>query len=398
MRGALAVPHIQAFPPSLSYSPFMNLSTGFTKALLLALLAGPVALTGCKKDDTEVCGGAPTLTGVTAPTDRTQVSTTGNLADWIIVKGTNLCNVSKLSFNDVEVSLADAYITTTEITVQIPRVVPKNVTNTITVVTAGGTAQTTYTLSIPPLTVTSMANEYVAPGQKGAIVGLNFDLYEVSPAKGKVLWNGIPLTITKTTADSVYFMVPANAAPGDQLKVQDANGKTTDVPGRYKDSRNIIFGYDTNGSVWGGTTFITTGPTPAPINGPFLRVNQPIGAWAWTEFTVNNNIVLPAAVVANPGNYVLRFEVNTLKAFNANVIKFAIDGDPGSGLNTYLWKPATPFFTRGQWSTQTIPLSNFITNTANLNKPQHECKFIFHGDGALDADISFDNFRIVPKG
>ncbi|MGI4832651.1 MAG: hypothetical protein ACRYFK_04240, partial [Janthinobacterium lividum] len=32
------------------------------------------------------------------------------------------------------------------------------------------------------------------------------------------------------------------------------------------------------------------------------------------------------------------------------------------------------------------------------NKPLHECKFLFHGDGALDADISFDNFRIVPKG
>ena len=375
----------------------MKFSTGFTQALVLALLAGPVALTGCKKDDMNVCGGAPTLTGVTAPTNRTQVSTTGNLADWIIVQGSNLCNVSKLSFNDVDVSLADAYVTSTEITVQIPRVVPKNVTNTITVVTAGGTATTGYTLSIPALAVNGMANEYAAPGSKGAIVGLNFDLYEVSPAKGKVLWNGTALSITKTTADSVYFVVPANAVAGDQLQVQDANGTKTTVPGRYKDNRNIVFGYDANGSVWGGTTYITTGPTPAPVNGPYIRVQKSIGAWAWTEFSTNNNIVLPADVVANPANYVLRFEVNTMKPFNANVIKFSIDGDAGS-TNTYLWKPATPFYTRGQWSTVTIPLSSFINKPADMAKPQHECKFLFHGDGALDADMSFDNFRIVPKG
>ncbi|MGI4886952.1 MAG: glycan-binding surface protein [Janthinobacterium lividum] len=375
----------------------MKFYPGLTKALLGGLLLGTVALAGCKKDDADVCGGAPSLAGVTSTTDRTATNTSGNLADWIIIKGANLCNVSKLSFNDVDVSLADAYITATEITVQVPRVVPKRVTNTITVATAGGTAQTTYTLSIPPMTVTSMANEYAAPGQRGAIVGSNFDLYEVTPAKGKVLWNGTALAITKTTADSVYFVVPASAAPGATLKVVDGNAKETVVPGRYKDDRNIIFGYDQNGSVWGGTDYITTGPTPAPVNGPYIRVSKAIGAWAWTEFTVNNNVVLPADVVANPANYVLRFEVNTLKPFNTNVIKFAIDGDM-SATNTYLWTPATPFYTRGQWSTMTIPLSAFINKPADLNKPQHEVKFIFHGDGALDADISFDNFRIVPKG
>ena len=374
----------------------MKLYTGLTKALLGGVLLGTVALAGCKKDAEDVCGGTPTLTSVTSTTDRTKTNASGNLADWIIVHGTNLCNLSTLSFNDVDVSLADAYITPTEITVQIPRVVPKKVTNTITVTTAGGTAQTTYTLSIPPMTVTSMSNEYAPAGQKAAIVGSNFDLYEVTPAKGKVLWNGTPLAITKTTADSVYFVVPANATPGASLKVVDANGKQTDVPGRYKDNRNIVFGYDTGGSVWGANTFITTGPTPAPVNGAFIRINQPISAWAWTEFSTNNTIVLPVDVATNPNNYVLRFEVNTLKPFNANVIKFSIDGDAGSN-NTYLWTPATPFYTRGQWSTKTIPLSAFINKPADLNKPQHECKFLFHGDGALDADISFDNFRIVPK-
>ena len=374
----------------------MEFYPNFTKAVLGGLLVGAVALAGCQKEKADPCGGPPSLTGVTSTTDRTAPSATGNLADWIIIKGGNLCNVSKLSFNDVDVSLADAYITSTEITVQVPRVVPKDVTNTISVTTAGGTAQTSYKLSIPPLSVVGMSNEYTAPGRRAAVVGHNFDLYGVTPGKGKVLWNGAALAITRTTADSVYFVVPAAATPGAVLKVVDSNGLETAVPGRYKDDRDIVFGYDTGGSVWGGNAFITTGPLPAPVNGPFIRVNQAIGAWAWTEFTVSNTVVLPAGVVASPSAYVLRFEVNTLKPFSSNVIKFGIDGDMGS-TNTYLWTPATPFYTKGQWSTMTIPLSAFINKPADLDKPLHELKFIFHGDGALDADISFDNFRIVPK-
>lgn len=374
----------------------MTFTPGFTKTLLGGLLLGTVALAGCKKEAEDVCGGTPALSSVTSTTDRTKTNASGNLADWIIIHGSNLCNVSQVSFNDVNASLTDAYITSTEITLQVPRAVPKNVTNTITVTTPGGTAQTKYTLSIPALSVSGMSNEYAAPGQKAAIVGMNFDLYDVSPAKGKVLWNGTAVPITKTTADSVYFVVPASATPGATLKVVDANGKETAVPGRYKDNRNVLFGYDTNGSVWGGNTFITTGPAPAPVNGPYVRVNQSIGAWAWTEFSTNNNIALPADVVANPGNYVMRFEVNTLKPFNTNAIRFSIDGDAGA-TNTYTWTPATPFNTRGQWSTMTIPLSSFINKKTELNKPLHECKFVFLGDGSLDADISFDTFRIVPK-
>ncbi|NML67875.1 hypothetical protein HHL22_21960 [Hymenobacter sp. RP-2-7] len=366
------------------------------KAALGVALAGALALGGCKKDDADVCGGTPTLSSVTSTTDRNTASTTGALADWVILHGTNLCNASQVSFNDVDVSLTDAYVTATEITVQVPRVVPKSVTNTVTVTTAGGTAQTSYKLNIPALSATGLSNEYAAPGQKAAVVGMNFDLYEVTPAKGKILWNGTAVPITKTTADSVYFVVPSGATAGATLKVVDANGKETAVPGRYKDNRNVIFGYDTNGSVWGSSTFITSGPTPAPVNGPYVRVNQSIGAWAWTEFSTNNNIALPADVVKNPGNYVLRFEVNTLKPFSTNAIRMSIDGDAAS-TNTYTWTPATPFSTRGQWSTVTIPLSNFINKPADLNKPLHECKFVFLGDGALDADMSFDTFRIVPK-
>ena len=372
----------------------MTITTQLHKFGVAALLLGAVAFAACKKETEDVCG-TPSITDVTRTTKRDTVLTTGNLADWIIIRGNNFCNVKSIIFNDLEAPLADAYVTATEITVRIPRAIPKNVTNTIAVTTDGGMAQKAYTISIPPLAVRGLSNEYAAPGQTAAVVGLNFDLYGVTPEKGKVLWAGAPVAITRTTADSVFFVVPASATPGATLKVVDANDLQTDVPGRYKDSRNILFGYDTGGSVWGGTTFITTGPTPAPVDGPFLRVNQPIGAWAWTEFSASN-LALPADVVNNPGNYLLKFEVNTLKPFGTNAIKLMIDGD-ANAVNTYLWKPQVPFNTRGTWSTVSIRLSDFVNTPLLASKAQHEFKFIFHGDGALDADISFDNFRVVPK-
>jgi hypothetical protein len=367
------------------------------RPLAFGLLLGAVALSACKKETEEMCGGTPGISSVSGPTDRSAAITSGSLADWVIIQGSNFCSVSSVTFNDVNADLKDAYITANEITLRVPRVVPKNVTNTITVTTPGGTAQTSYTVSVPVLSVTGMANEYVAAGQRGAIVGSNFDLYEVTPTKGKVLWNGTPLAITKTTSDSVFFTVPANATPGATLKVVDGNTKEIAVPGRYKDDRNIIFGYDTNGSVWGGTDYITTGPTPAPVNGPYVRINKSIGDWTWTEFSAHNNIVLPADIVSNLSNYVLRFEVNTLKPFSSNAVRISIDGD-AEAVNTYWWTPTAPFNTRGQWRTMTIPLSSFIKNTSALNIPLHKCQIVFIGPGVLDADISFDNFRIVPKG
>lgn len=366
-------------------------------ALAYGLVLSALGLSACKKEADAVCGGTPGINSVSGPTNRAVAVTSGSLADWIIIQGNNFCDVSGVAFNDVNADLKDAYITATEITLRVPRSVPKNVTNTITVTTAGGTAQTSYTVAVPNLSVLGMANEYAAPGQQGVVVGSNFDLYEVTPDKGKVLWNGTPLTITRTTADSVFFTVPANATPGATLKVVDGNAKETAVPGRYKDDRNIIFGYDKNGSAWGGTDFITTGPTPAPVNGPYVRVKKSIGNYEWTEFSVHNNIALPADLATNLANYVLRFEVNTLKPFSSNAIRFSIDGDVDA-VNTYWWAPTSPFNTRGKWRTMTVPLSSFIKNLDALKVPLHKCQFVFIGPGVLDADMSFDNFRIVPKG
>ncbi|UOG74000.1 glycan-binding surface protein [Hymenobacter tibetensis] len=371
----------------------MKLYSTFNHALVAGLLLGAFAFSACEKEDAPACSGAPSVERISTPTNRTEGLTNGKLADWVIIQGSNFCGVSQVLFNDVEADLKDAYITPTEITLRIPRVVPKNVSNMVTIVSDAGSTETAYTLSIPSLEVAGMSNEYTPAGQRMAVVGKNFDLYGISVTSGKVLWNGTPLTVTRATSDSLYFTVPANATPGATLKVIDANNVEKAVPGRYKDDRNIVFGYDQGGSIWGGNTYITQGPIPAPINGSFIRVITTVNEWVWTEFSTSNQLTLPNAVVANPSGYVLRFEMNTLKPFSTSGIKFVIDGDA----NTYTWTPAVPFNTRGQWSTRTVNLTDIVKNPLEPTRTLHEFKFVFHGPGTLDADIAFDNFRIVPK-
>ncbi|WP_375435610.1 glycan-binding surface protein [uncultured Hymenobacter sp.] len=371
----------------------MKHTTKVNKLWAWVLLVGALGSSSCEKEELSACSGAPTIEKVVMPTKRDEPRTAGNLADWVIIQGSNFCNVSNIVFNDVEADLTDAYVTPTEITVRIPRIIPKEVNNKVTVTSDAGTAEIAYTISIPPLLIAGMSNEYTPAGQRMAIVGQNLDLYGITPEKGKVLWNGTALAITRTTADSAYFVVPANATPGATLKVVDANNIEKNVPGRYKDDRNIVFGYDQGGSIWGGNTYITQGPVPAPINGSFIRVVTTVKEWIWTEFSTSNQLTLPSAVVANPAGYVLRFEMNTLKPFNTSGIKLVIDGDA----NTYAWMPTVPFNTRGRWSTRTVNLTDIVKTPLEATRTLHEFKFVFHGPGNLDADIAFDNFRIVPK-
>ncbi len=72
--------------------------------------------------------------------------------------------------------------------------------------------------------------------------------------------------------------------------------------------------------------------------------------------------------------------------------------DPNWNDEPYFWEP--PFDTEGKWRTVTIPFEDVVDNyTTNWGvRPQgYGVKIWFHGPGALEADIAFDNLRVVPK-
>ncbi|HPG12799.1 MAG TPA: glycan-binding surface protein, partial [Chitinophagaceae bacterium] len=136
------------------------------------------------------------------------------------------------------------------------------------------------------------------------------------------------------------------------------------------------------------------------------RITQPIGSWGWTEWiggredALSTSHNLPDDAVLNPAKYLMKFEINTLKPYNGNRIKFMIGQvngpDPDWNAEPYYWEP--PFDTKGEWQTVSIPfnevVANYVTNWGV--RPQgYGVKVWFHGPGALDADIAFDNLRVV---
>ena len=189
----------------------------------------------------------------------------------------------------------------------------------------------------------------------------------------------------------MYVKVPEGVAPGSEVKVISADKTEKKVPYLYQDNRNVLFDFESGSA----SQFSTKSATPGAISGKYIRVKQEIESWAVIDF-VQGNLPLPAEVVKDPDSYVFKFEVNTLKPFNANMIKFMIDGDY-HGINTYFWKTRETFDTNGQWQTFSLDLNKIINTPLKESLSKHKIKFSYHGNGLLDADMSFDNFRIVPK-
>jgi hypothetical protein len=64
----------------------------------------------------------------------------------------------------------------------------------------------------------------------------------------------------------------------------------------------------------------------------------------------------------------------------------------------YVWQP--PYNTNGQWNTVTIPFDEMVAKYHNkpvISATGYWSRILIFGGDDLDADICFDNLRIVPK-
>jgi hypothetical protein len=148
----------------------------------------------------------------------------------------------------------------------------------------------------------------------------------------------------------------------------------------------------------------TVAGDPQKINGNYIRFKKAIGGWSWNEVaggpasampTHSKNI--PDAAIIKPEDYNLKFEVNTMKPYSANLLKINVALNAEDN-DAYQWKP--PYDTKGQWQTVVIPFEDVVASykvRPTVNPTGYWSRLLFHGAGDLDADISFDNFRVVPK-
>ena len=375
-------------------------------AVVFILLA---VFLGCEKDDL-INGGRPSIeyVRVTTPESSDSLLVTAFQGSLIAIVGNNLGGTVEIWFNDLQAELNPVYVTDRSILVSVPSDVPKEVTNQIRLEFADGNSLTyDFAVDISEPEINSMKSEYVFDGDVATIYGNYF--YEPITVTFSGGLEGEVLPATTEDGQILRVVVPEGAEPGP-ITVS-TNFGTTESDFWFRDDRNIILSSDPFTGWWNIDYVVEPSEVgagdPAAINGNYIRVNKTIGAWEWTEVAggaadavgeVSRNF--PDEAIRNPGDYYLKFEVNTLKPYNNNIVRFNF-GLPSEVNEAYFWQP--PYDSQGEWETVAIPLEQVFSAysaegvTPVVLEEGYWTRILIFGGNALDADISFDNFRIVPK-
>ena len=357
--------------------------------------------TSCSKDSSAGTG-EPRISYVriTDPESADSLLVAAGQGSLIAIIGENLQNTREIWFNDQRAVLTPAYITSRSILVSVPTNVPKEITNKLKIVFADGKIlEHDFELQISEPLITGMNSEYVPKGSIATIKG-NF-FYEPLTV---TFTGGVKGKIVSLKDDVIEVEVPDGAMPG-QITVKTNFGETkSDF--MFRDNRNIFLSSDPFTGWWNESYVVKTpgADDPVSINGNYIRVKKMIGAWAWTEVAggaadamgaISKNI--PDEAILKPENFNLKFEVNTIKPYTGNQIKLNI-GLLKENNDAYKWNP--PIDTKGKWQTIIISfdeLTKAYGAPLVISPTGYWTRLMFHGPGDLDADISFDNFRVVPK-
>jgi hypothetical protein len=376
----------------------------FNKIGLLLVMAFAVTsmYTSCTKDDNSTNGGQPRINyvRVTNPTSSDSLLVGAGQGMLIAIVGENLEGAVEIWFNDQKAVLTPTYITNTTILVSVPSQIPTVITNKIKIIFSNG-KQLLYdfVVQISKPSVQNMICEHVNAGDVATIRGNYFYAPVVVTFTG-----GVTGEIVSVKDQTLEVRVPAGAQPG-QIIVKTNFGETkSDF--WFRDNRNMFIDSDPYEGWWNASYVVTTpGPTDPPkISGNYLRFKKSIAAWSWNELAGGPASAMPVhsrnvpdAAILKPADYNLKFEVNTVKPYTSNMMKINV-ALLAEDNNAYLWRP--PFDTQGKWQTVTIPFETVVASYAVrpvVSTTGYWCRILFHGEGALEADLCLDNFRVVPK-
>ncbi len=384
------------------------------KTLLVLFMVATVAgiLASCQKDDLPN-GGEPRIryVRVTNPNSADSLLVGAGQGQLIAIIGENLQDAVEIWFNDQKAVLTPTYITSNSILVSVPSQIPIDISNELRIHFSNGfILRHSFEVQISEPVVSSMLSEYVNEGDVAIIRGNYF--YE-------------PLTVTFTgdvtgelvevEDDMIQVRVPAGALPGP-ITVSTNFGET-ESEFWFRDNRNIFISGDPHQGWWGTYHVTNPGPDgPPKINGNYYRFTKEVKSWVWdapevaggAANSMSSSKNIPDEAILKPEDYNLKFEINTLKPFTSNRIMLNIALSTGSNdpnpdnkaedNNAYAWNP--PYDSKGQWNTIVIPFEDVINSYARrpvVNPNGYWTRILVFGPGDLDADIAFDNFRVVPK-
>lgn len=375
-----------------------------TKTLLLLIAAFAVVgiYSSCTKEDLPN-GGQPRVryVRVTNPDSNDSLLVGAGQGQLIAIMGDNLQEAVEVWFNNQKAVLTPTYITNQSILVSVPSRIPTEITNTLKIVFSNGNVLNhDFEVQISEPVVDGMLSEYVNGGDVAVIRGNYF--YEPIEV---TFTGGVKGEIVSVEDQLVQVRVPAGAQPGP-ITVKTNFGET-ESEFWFRDNRNVFISGDPHEGWWG--TYLVTTPgagDPVKISGNYYRFKKEVKSWVWDSPEVaggpassmpNHSKNIPDAAILNPEDYNLKFEINTLKPFSANRIVINV-GTSAEDNNAYAWNP--PYDSKGQWNTITIPFEDVVKSYAVrpvVNPNGYWTRILVFGAGNLDADMAFDNFRVVPK-
>lgn len=373
-----------------------------TLQIILVALGMLTLVTACNKNDDLPNNGVPAISYVriTNPASSDSLLVGAKQGNLIAIVGQNLGDTRQVWFNDQKASLTSTYITNTSILVNVPSPIPIKINNKIKIYFGNGDSLLyDFKVQISKPTVNAMQSEFVNTGEIATING-DFFYNPITVA----FTGGVNGEIVNLTDKIVQVRVPAGALPGP-ITVKTNFGETKSNFW-FRDNRNVFISSDPFEGWWNSGYVVTNpGPNDPPkISGNYIRVSKMLGAWSWNEIAGGPANAMPVqsknipdAAILSPIDYNLKFEVNTVKPYNSSIIRINVALSKEDN-DAYQWKP--PYNTKGKWQTVIIPFEEIVASykvKPVLNPNGYWTRLLIQGPGDWDADISFDNFRVVPK-
>ena len=367
--------------------------------IALLMLTGGIFV-ACDKDD-DVGTPEVSYVRITRPQSSDSLLVGAGQGRLIAIVGKNLQDAIEVWFNDRQAVLTPTYITSKSILVTVPNPIPLTITNKMKIVFRNGfVLYHDFVVQISEPFIGSMVSEFVNEGDVGTIRGDFF--YEPLTV---TFTGGAVGTIVSVTDQEIKVKIPAGAQPG-RITVKTNFGETKSNFW-FRDTRNRFIDSDPYEGWWNASYVVSNpGPTDPPkISGNYIRFKKVIGSWSWNELAGGPASAMPVhsknipdAAILKPEDYYLKFEVNTIKPYNANLVKINV-GLTSEDNDAYKWNP--PYDTKGQWQTVVIPLEEVFASyrvRPTVSPAGYWSRILMgHAPGDLDADIAFDNFRVVPK-
>jgi hypothetical protein len=375
-------------------------STNKILITMMMLIASVSMFTSCKKDTSS---GTPVVNYVriTSPESSDSLLAGAGQGQLIAIVGDNLQEAQQVWFNDQQSRLTPTYVSRTSILVSVPSQIPDTINNMVTILFKNGyKLEYPFEVQISKPLLSSMVCEFVNEGDVATILGN----YLYAPLT-ITFTGGATAEIVSLEDDQVQFTVPAEAQPGP-ITIKTNFGETKSNFW-FDDNRNIFIGSDPFEG-WNNASLVVTNPGPGDppkINGNYFRIKAQVGAWGWNELadgdagsmpSYSKNI--PDDAILHPEKYYLKFEVNTMKPYNNSMITINAGGSKIQDTKGYKWAP--PYDSKGKWQTVVIPYDEVVasyTEPPVVNPNGYWAMVLLQGPGDLDADLSFDNFRVVPK-